>query len=82
MNASEYAERKGIPYQTVARWLKQNLIPGVKTVDAGKIRVYLIPESALSFERPKIGRPKKEATGAGKAAKPRKARSRKGNAAK
>lgn len=62
MNASEYAERTGYPYQTVARWLKQNLIPGVQTVEAGKIRVYLIPESALEFQRPKIGRPTKEAT--------------------
>lgn len=59
MNASEFAEKRGIPYQTVARWLKQGIIPGVKVVTAGRVRVYLIPESAMTFERPKTGRPTK-----------------------
>jgi len=60
MNASEYAERRGIPYATIARWLKRGIIPGVKVVTAGRVRVYLIPESALNFERPKTGRPTKK----------------------
>ncbi|MGH9849022.1 MAG: hypothetical protein ACREBD_04115 [Blastocatellia bacterium] len=60
MNASEFAALRGFPYTSVLRWLRKDLIPGVKKVDAGNITVYLIPEGAVkTFQRPKIGRPKK-----------------------
>jgi len=60
MTASEFAERKGVPYPTVARWLRLKLIPGVRIKEFGKFKVYMIPEDALrTFDRPKIGRPKK-----------------------
>jgi len=60
MTASEFAEKKGISYQTVVRWARKSLIPGVKITEFGKFRVYMIPEEALrTFERPKTGRPLK-----------------------
>ena len=58
MTASEFAEKRGIPYQTVVRWARKKLIPGVKITEFGKFKVYMIPEEALdTFERPKTGRP-------------------------
>ena len=61
MTASEFAEKRGIPYQTVVRWARKNLIPGVKITEFGKFKVYMIPEESLhTFERPKTGRPKKQ----------------------
>ncbi len=70
MTASEFAEKRGIPYQTVVRWARKRLIPGVKVTEFGKFKVYMIPEDAvLTFERPKTGRPKKAATPTKKPAK-------------
>lgn len=70
MTASEFAEKKGIPYQTVARWLRKKLIPGVKITQFGKFKVYMIPEEALNtVERPKIGRPRTSTNITAKASK-------------
>jgi len=69
MTVSEFAEQKGIPYQTVIRWVRKNLIPGVKTTQFGRFKVYMIPDDA-EVERPKTGRPPKPAEGAGDQAEP------------
>lgn len=82
MTASEFAEKRGIPYQTVVRWAREKLIPGVKVTEFGKFKVYMIPEEALhTFDRPKTGRPpltdKKKAARAKKEATKPKARAKK-----
>ncbi|MGH9839955.1 MAG: hypothetical protein ACREEM_14320 [Blastocatellia bacterium] len=87
MTASEFAEKRGIPYQTVVRWARQKLIPGVKVTEFGKFKIYMIQEEALhAFDRPKTGRPpltdeEKEVRAKKKAMGP-KARAKKAKAAK
>ena len=57
MPATVFAERMGVDYSTVVRWLKRKIVPGAvlrESPDRGKW--WEIPEAALSFERPKAGR--------------------------
>jgi hypothetical protein len=62
MTASEFAEKRNIPYQTVVRWARKRMIPGVKVTQFGKAKFYMIPDDAvITFEQPKRGRPKKAA---------------------
>jgi hypothetical protein len=57
ISATEYAERIGKPYPTVAAWLRKGRIKGaVKTV-FGKIEIWKIPEDA-PYQEPPFGRPK------------------------
>ena len=56
MNAREFAERMGVDYTTVARWLKRNLIPGAKKRRVGPYQIWDIPARALKMKRPKSGR--------------------------
>jgi len=67
MTVSEFAEKHSVPYQSAVRWARSGHIPGVKTTQFGKFKVYMIPDDAKPPELP-TGRPKKEA-GAKKTAK-------------
>jgi len=66
MTVSEFAEKHGVPYQSAVRWARKGHIPGVKTTQFGKFRVYMVPDDAKPPELP-TGRPKK--AGAKKSAK-------------
>lgn len=62
MTATVFAEKMGVDYSTVIRWLKRKLVPGAtlqESPDRGKW--WEIPEKALQMERPKWGGPKKSA---------------------
>jgi predicted site-specific integrase-resolvase len=68
MTARKFAEAMEVEYATVVRWLKQGLVPGaeLKEVMPG-VKWWEIPESAVEdMERPKAGRRKSTAKGAGK----------------
>ena len=60
MTVSEFAEKHGVPYQSAVRWARRGNIPGVKTTQFGKFKVYMIPDDAKPPELP-TGRPKKAA---------------------
>jgi hypothetical protein len=60
MTVSEFAEKHGVPYQSAVRWARRGHIPGVKTTQFGKFKVYMIPDDAKPPELP-TGRPKKAA---------------------
>jgi hypothetical protein len=60
MTVSEFAEKHGVPYQSAVRWARRGHIPGVKTTQFGKFKVYMIPDDAKPPELP-AGRPKKAA---------------------
>jgi hypothetical protein len=60
MTVSEFAEKHGVPYQSAVRCARRGHIPGVKTTQFGKFKVYMIPDDAKPPELP-TGRPKKAA---------------------
>ena len=60
MTTGEFAKATETPYQTVARWARDGLIPGAHRQDTLRGPVWVIPKSALdSFDewKPKLGRP-------------------------
>jgi len=64
LGAREFAEQIGVPYATVALWLRQNRIKEAEAVEVGKLKVYQVPAEAVKLykgdkARPKKGRPKK-----------------------
>jgi len=59
MTATVFAERMGVNYSTVMRWLKRKLVPGAELQESPERgKWWEIPESALQMERPKWGGPK------------------------
>jgi hypothetical protein len=58
MTCQEFAVKHDVPYQTVVRWARRRLIPGVKVMEVGRIKLYAIPDDAKPLEL-KTGRPKK-----------------------
>lgn len=63
MTATAFAEKMGVNFSTVMRWLRRKIVPGAvlrESPDRGKW--WEIPESALQMERPKWGGPKKKTT--------------------
>jgi hypothetical protein len=68
MSVSEFAEKHGVPYQSAVRWARRGHIPGVKTTQFGKFKVYMVPDDAKPPELP-TGRPKKAAKKSKKGAK-------------
>jgi len=58
MTVSEFAEKHGVPYQSAVRWARNGHIPGVKTTQFGKFKVYMVPDDAKLPDLP-TGRPKK-----------------------
>ena len=68
MTVSEFAEKHGVPYQSAVRWARRGHIPGVKTTQFGKFKVYMIPDDAKPPDLP-TGRPKKSTKKAAKKAK-------------
>ena len=68
MTVSEFAEKHGVPYQSAVRWARRGHIPGVKTTQFGKFKVYMVPDDAKPPELPS-GRPKKAAKKSKKGAK-------------
>lgn len=71
MTATVFAEKMGVDYSTVMRWLRRKIVPGAvlrESPDRGKW--WEIPESALQMERPKWGGPKEGTKQASKKAKP------------
>lgn len=59
LSATEYAEKIGKPYPTVAAWLRKGYIPKAKKKVFGRIAIWEIPEDA-EYEEPSPGRPQKE----------------------
>jgi hypothetical protein len=59
MTCQEFAVKHDVPYQTVVRWARRNLIPGIKVMQVGRIKLYAIPDDAKPIEL-KTGRPKKD----------------------
>jgi hypothetical protein len=76
MTCQEFADKHDLAYQTVVRWARKNLIPGVRVMQVGKIKLYAIPEDAEPLELP-TGRPPKDS-----AAKKARKSSKKGGSAK
>jgi hypothetical protein len=63
MTATEFAEKINTPYPTVMAWLREGNAPGAEMQEVGNMKFWLIPVDALKiFQRPKKGRPRKEAT--------------------
>jgi hypothetical protein len=61
MTAVEFAEKVNTAYPTVAKWLREGKVPGAFRQKIGNMEIWLIPGDVLKdFERPKMGRPKKE----------------------
>jgi hypothetical protein len=58
LSATEYAEKIGKPYPTVAAWLRKGYVPAAKKSTFGKIAVWEIPEDA-AYNEPPPGRPAK-----------------------
>ncbi len=65
LTATEFAEAIGVPYPTVALWLRKGKIQGAEQLELGSLKVWQIPAMLVkSYKdekgRPKRGRPKKE----------------------
>jgi hypothetical protein len=65
MTAAEFAEAIGVPYPTVALWLREGRIEEASQLELGGLKIWQIPASAVKHYkgeqvRPKRGRPKKE----------------------
>jgi len=75
--AVKFAGEMGISYPTMVRWLKRGLVPGATLEETPAGSYWQIPESALTMERPKVGR-KPKAKGAGEAKPAKKARKKSG----
>lgn len=59
MNTKQFAEKMGVNYCTVTRWLRQEIVPGATRNWNGKD--WDIPDEALQMVRPKTGpKPKGE----------------------
>ncbi|MGH9763215.1 MAG: hypothetical protein ACREDR_19190 [Blastocatellia bacterium] len=72
----EFAKLVGVPYTTVMYWVKGGRIKGAVFEEAPTGGYWLIPEAAANnLERPKLGRPRKQAAPEKKPAK--KSRTRK-----
>lgn len=58
----EFANEIGRPYDTVMRWLRNNLVPGIEVIQESRGPVYKVPADAIKqfkdFE-PTRGRPQK-----------------------
>jgi hypothetical protein len=54
----KFAQLRGVPYTTVADWVKKNRIPAER-VETPMGHVWMIPEAA-PLPEPPIGRPKKD----------------------
>lgn len=58
MTATVFAERMGVDYSTVMRWLRRQLVPGAELQESPERgKWWEIPESALQMERPRWGGP-------------------------
>lgn len=63
MAATEFAEKINTPYPTVMAWLREGKVPGAELQELGNMKFWLIPVDVLKdFERPRKGRPRKEAS--------------------
>lgn len=51
MTSWEFAQKMGVSYHTVMRWIRFGIVPGA--VKDG--RDWVVPEEALSMEKPKAG---------------------------
>jgi hypothetical protein len=62
ISPQEFAQEIGRPYDTVMRWLRGSLVPGVEVIQESRGPVYKVPATAIpafrNFE-PKRGRPRK-----------------------
>jgi hypothetical protein len=63
LTAAEFAGAIGVPYPTVALWLRQNKVKGATQLELGGLKVWQIPASSVELykgqeNRPKRGRPK------------------------
>ena len=62
ISPQEFADGIGRPYDTVMRWLRTGLVPGVEVIQETRGPVYSVPADAVNkfqdFE-PKRGRPRK-----------------------
>jgi hypothetical protein len=63
INAQEFAEKVGKPYQTVMYWLRNELVPGVEVIQESRGPIYRIPLSSVQVIKesggPRRGRPLK-----------------------
>ncbi|HEY6331567.1 MAG TPA: hypothetical protein VI756_19740 [Blastocatellia bacterium] len=47
ISPEEFAEAIGRPYQTVIRWLRNGMVPGVEVIEESRGPIYLIPQKAV-----------------------------------
>ena len=62
ISPQEFANEIGRPYDTVMRWIRNGLVPGVKVIQETRGPVYLVPADAVEKFKdfgPKRGRPRK-----------------------
>lgn len=56
MTVREFAERMGRTYETIIRWLAQDMVPGAYREEiTPTLSIWRIPESALQMPIPKSG---------------------------
>ena len=58
MTGTQFAEKMGVNYSTVVRWLKRQLVPGAVLCESPtRGKWWEIPPEALQMERPRWGGP-------------------------
>lgn len=58
MTGTQFAEKMGVNYTTVVRWLKRKIVPGAELRESPtRGKWWEIPPEALQMERPRWGGP-------------------------
>ena len=68
LTALEFSEAIGVPYATVALWLRRKKVEGAQQVAFGGLKFWQIPQSSVALykgenKRPKRGRPPGDSKG-------------------
>jgi hypothetical protein len=61
LTSREFAAKMGVTYFCVIRWLRLGIVPGAVKQNSPAGEYWAIPVEALKMDRPKSGRPRKEA---------------------